>query len=54
MILSERRNIHAAMEEDLTMTRITVETTPEEAIARVLGTTGFALGLLLTISTFIM
>ena len=31
-----------------------VKATPEEVMARVLGTTGFALGLLLTISALVM
>ncbi len=31
-----------------------IDVTPEEAMIRVLGTTGFALGLLLAISAFVM
>ncbi len=35
-------------------TEIDPTATPEEAMVRVLGTTGFALGLLLAISAFVM
>ena len=36
------------------MVRTEIDTTPEEAMVRVLGTTGIALGLLLAISAFVM
>ena len=36
------------------MHRNAMESTPEEAVIRILGTSGFALGLLLTISALVM
>ena len=36
------------------MKATTIESRPEDVIFRVLGTTGFALGLLLAISAFVM
>ncbi len=36
------------------MVRTETDVTPEEVMVRVLGTTGFALGLLLAISAFVM
>jgi hypothetical protein len=36
------------------MTTTSIESKPEDVMFRVLGTTGFALGLLLAISAFVM